>query len=133
MQPCFLRSVTSADGEESVFSQYAEMELTPLSAVLRYTQGDGRVFLRVSREGVLVEREGDYALKLYLSEGQTTAGVLGLSGTEGKVETSAHRIGFSIGENSLLLSMKYTLRFDSGKQEMNVRLVAQGKKFSEEE
>ena len=78
MQPCFLRIVTSADGEESVFSQYAEMELTPLSAVLRYTQGDGRVFLRVSREGVLVEREGDYALKLYLSEGQTTAGVLGL-------------------------------------------------------
>ena len=67
MQPCFLRIVTSADGEESVFSQYAEMELTPLSAVLRYTQGDGRVFLRVSREGVLVEREGDYALKLYLS------------------------------------------------------------------
>ena len=43
MQPCFLRIVTSADGEESVFSQYAEMELTPLSAVLRYTQGDGRV------------------------------------------------------------------------------------------
>ena len=91
MQPCFLRIVTSADGEESVFSQYAEMELTPLSAVLRYTQGDGRVFLRVSREGVLVEREGDYALKLYLSEGQTTAGVLGDGGKSGNVR-APHRI-----------------------------------------
>lgn len=94
MQPCFLRIVTSADGEESVFSQYAEMELTPLSAVLRYTQGAGRVFLRVSREGVLVEREGDYALKLYLSEGQTNGGrsrPVGDGGKSGNVR-APHRI-----------------------------------------
>ena len=115
MEPCFLKIVTSTDGVESVFSQDAEMELTPLSAVLWYE-----------------EKEGDYILRLLLAEGKRLPGKIGLPGAEGEIETDAHRIGYTLRESSLLLSMKYTLRFSSGKQEMKLTLTARGKRNSEE-
>ena len=132
MEPCFLKIVTSTDGVESVFSQDAEMELTPLSAVLWYEEKDGRVCLRLKDGRVSIEREGDYILRLLLAEGKRLPGKKGLPGAEGEIETDAHRIGYTLRENSLLLSMKYTLRFSSGKQEMKLTLTARGKRNSEE-
>lgn len=125
-RPCFLQIVTSADGEESSFSAKGEMALTSLSAILRCPQGEGVVSLSIASDGVRVEREGDYLLRLGFAEGKVYPGVLSLGGAEGRVETHTHRLGYSVGENSVLLSMKYTLCFDSGKQEMNLRLYAQG-------
>ena len=132
MEPCFLKIVTSTDGVESVFSQDAEMELTPLSAVLWYEEKDGRVCLRLMDGRVSIEREGDYILRLLLAEGKRLPGKIGLPGAEGEIETDAHRIGYTLRESSLLLSMKYTLRFSSGKQEMKLTLTARGKRNSEE-
>lgn len=82
--------------------------------------------MSIASDGVRVEREGDYLLRLGFAEGKVCPGVLSLGGAEGRVETHTHRLGYSVGENSVLLSMKYTLCFDSGKQEMNLRLYAQG-------
>ena len=128
MQPCFLKIVTVIDGEESIFSKEAEMELFPQSAKLRYFENGGRVSLCISDGQVAVEREGDYILRLLLKEGGRNRGIIGLPGAEGEVETITHKIGFAIKKNSLLMSMKYTLLFDSGKQEMHLRLVARSKK-----
>ena len=125
-RPCFLQIVTSADGEESVFSAEAEMALDSLSAILRYRQGDGFVCMTIAAVGVRIEREGDYRLRLCFTERKIQPGILSIGGAEGSVETHTHRLGYSVGENSVLLSMKYTLRFDSGKQEMKIRLLAQG-------
>ena len=41
MKPCFLKIVTVVDGEESIFSQEAEMELFSESAKLRYFENGG--------------------------------------------------------------------------------------------
>ncbi len=132
MQPCLLTIVTSTDGEERVFSQGAEMELAPLSAVLCYNQEGGSVRLCLENGMVTVERTGAYVLRLCLAEGKTTRGVLGLPGMEGEVETTTGYVGYTIRERSLLLSIKYTLRFDSGSQEMKIRLAARSKGNSEE-
>ena len=107
MKPCFLKIVTVVDGEESIFSQEAEMELFSESAKLRYFENGGKVSLHISNGQVTVAREGDYILRL--------------------------KIGFAIKKNSLLMSMKYTLLFDSGKQEMHLKLVARSKQISEEQ
>lgn len=108
------------------------MELTPLSAVLCYEEKDGRVCLRLENGRVSIEREGDYILCLRLAEGKRLSGKIGLPGAEGAVEADAHRIAYTLKKDSLLLSMKYTLRFSVGKQEMKLILTARGKRNSEE-
>ena len=132
LRSCFLQIVTSADGEESNFSTEAEMELLPRSAVLRYRHGEGDVVLRIEERAVALERGGDYLLRLNFSEGEALPGVIGLAGAEGSVETKTHRLGCSVGKDSVLLSMRYTLRFDRGDQEMKLRLFARGKNHPEE-
>lgn len=127
MLPCNLTIVTSADGKESTFSQNAKMELSPLSAILCYNQSDACVCIRLEKGQVFIERRGDYTLRLTLAEGETRPGAIGLSDAEGKIMVTTHRIGYTIKERSFLLSMKYTLHFDGGSQEMKIRLVAREK------
>lgn len=109
------------------------MELFSESAKLRYFENGGKVSLHISNGQVTVAREGDYILQLLLKEGKKNRGIIGISGSEGEVETVTHKIGFAIKKNSLLMSMKYTLLFDSGKQEMHLKLVARSKQISEEQ
>lgn len=132
MQPCFLRIVTLTDGMESVFSQEANIELAPSYAKLWYEEKSGRVCLCLENGRVFIERKGDYALCLWLAEGERLSGKIGLLGAEGNVETDTHRIAYTLKKDSLLLSMKYTLRFSVGKQEMNLTLIARVKSNSEE-
>ena len=87
MKPCFLKIVTVVDGEESIFSQEAEMELFSESAKLRYFENGGKVSLHISNGQVTVAREGDYILRLLLKEGKKNRGIIGVSGSEGEVET----------------------------------------------
>ena len=96
MKPCFLKIVTVVDGEESIFSQEAEMELFSESAKLRYFENGGKVSLHISNGQVTVAREGDYILQLLLKEGKKNRGIIGISGSEGEVETVTHKIEFAI-------------------------------------
>lgn len=133
MRPCHLQISTRADGEEeSLFSAEAEMELAPQSALLRYRQGEGVVLLRIREGEVSLEREGDYRLRLSFSEGRALPGILGIASAEGRVETFTRRVGCSIGKNSVLLALRYTLRLEGGDREMRIRLSARNKGEPEE-
>lgn len=124
MQPCFLRIVTKIDGVETVFSGKAEIRLTPFSARLHYTQEGGQVSVAVENGGVETRRDGDYLLRLRFEEGKTLPGKIGISGAEGDVETFTRRVGYSIREKSLMLSMKYALVFGGETQEVGLTLTA---------
>ena len=127
MQPCNLTIITSIDGEESVFSTDGEMELSPQSASICYTQEDSSVHILIKNARISIERTGGYVLRLDLEKNKAIGGVVGLPGAEGRIEATAHKIGYTVKEKSLLLSAKYTLRFDSGAQDMSIRLIARGK------
>ena len=45
-------------------------------------------------------------------------------GSEGDVEVFAHKVAYSIGRDSLLLSLQYDLLFGSEKQEMKLRILS---------
>ena len=81
---------------------------------------------------VSLEREGDYRLRLSFSEGRALPGILGIASAEGRVETFTRRIGCSIGKNSVLLALRYTLRLEGGDREMRIRLSARNKGEPEE-
>ena len=76
--------------------------------------------------------EGDYRLRLSFSEGRALPGILGIASAEGRVETFTRRIGCSIGKNSVLLALRYTLRLEGGDREMRIRLSARNKGEPEE-
>ena len=116
--------VTVADGVESRIRRNAEMELKPLSAVLRYKEENSLVTVRIENGKVFLARQGDYSLFLPLEEGKTLIGTLGFGSSEGEISVTAERVGFSLGEKSLLANLKYTLDFGQEKQKMQIRLNA---------
>lgn len=132
MRKCRLRIATTTDGEERIFTQRAEMELKPLSAIIRYTQDGGRVELKIENGEVTTERVGDYRLKLRFLEGERTLGMLGISESDGALEVVTHKLSYKLNENSLLLSIKYALLLDGGEQEVSLIVTATGENHSEE-
>ena len=124
MRACDLTIITITDGTESRIRRSAEMELSPLSALLCYNESGAIVQIQVKDGKVLLSRKGDYSLSLTLDEGKTTRGTLGISGSNGEIFVSAERVGFSIGEKSFLANLKYTLDFGREKQKMQLRLNA---------
>ncbi len=124
MQNCDLTIVTIADGRETRIRRNAEMELKPLSAVLCYKEEEALITVRIENGKVSLERQGDYSLFLPLQEGRTLIGKLGFGGAEGEIAVQAERVGFSIGERSLLANLKYSLDFGQEKQKMQIRLNA---------
>ena len=129
---------TAVDQVESRFSCKAEMELTSLSALLCYTEENAAVSIRVQEKEVLIERQGDYSMRLCLREDVRTVGTLSIGGNEGVLEVSTQCIDYAITENSLLLRLDYTLHFGNESQNMALRMkaTAYGNKvadFEEEE
>ena len=115
---------TTVDQVESRFSCKAEMELSSLSALLRYTEENAVVSIEVGKKETLIERRGDYSMRLCLQENTRTQGSLSIGGGEGILEVFTKRIDYSITKNSLLLRLDYTLHFGDEVQEMALRLKA---------
>ena len=115
---------TSVDGEESRLSCKAEMEYTALSARLRYSDQAAEVTVSVNANEAIVQRKGDYGLYLPLKENERTTGILSIAGNEGKVEIFTKKLAYSIGKNSLLMQLHYTLNFGAEQQEMRLRIHA---------
>lgn len=107
------------------------MELTPLSARLRYMQNTDVTVLSFENQTVTVAREGDYSMRLTLKEGKTLEGKFILNGNEGVFPVQTQKVAYAITEQSLLASLHYKLLFDGGAQEMKLRLNAR-ETYSEE-
>lgn len=124
MQHGFLTIVTTVDGEESRFSCKAEMELSSLSALLRYNDGNAEVTVSLSREEVTIFRSGDYSMRLVLREGEQTLGTLILGGNEGQLCVYTQKASYCIRKGGLLVQLHYVLNFGEEKQEMRLRMNA---------
>lgn len=124
MQNGFLTIVTTVDGTESRFSCKAEMEIKSLSAVLRYSDENATVLIRVDGDGVTIERDGDYSMRLFLQEGKRTVGSLSIAGNTGDVGVETQKIAYSIGKKTFLMQLHYSLIFGEEKQDMRIRLLS---------
>lgn len=127
MQACYVTITTTVDGRETTISREGEVSLqTPVS--LRYEEENARVTLALERTTARIERMGDYGLSLRLVQGQTTDGTLFLDGAEGAIRTQTTRVGYSVTDASLLVSLQYALVFHEERQNMRLRISARVKK-----
>lgn len=128
MRACTLTITSGTDGKEHTFSRSGEMQLSPLRAELFYKEEEGEVRICLEGERAEIRRAGEYSLRLFLERGKEREGYIGIDGQEGKIQTFTDKIAYSIGEDSLLLSLRYNLLFGEEKQEMKIRLLARAKR-----
>ena len=124
MKTCVLTIVSTVDGKENTFSYSAEIEFLEGFVCLRYEEEGGETQLRLREGEASIVRKGAYGLSLILKEGERGKGLLTVAGSTGEIEVLANRIGYSIGKNSLLAIVKYSMFFEKEIQEMSLRIKA---------
>lgn len=127
MQPCHLSITTATEGTERSVSYEGEAEFSALSATVRYQEESALVHICVEKGAVTIERKGDYTLALRLKESCTCEGSIGIGGANGEMYTHTHKLSYSIGKNSLLLSVRYDLLTEGEPQKIKLRLYAKTK------
>lgn len=121
------------DGAEQSVSYDAEIDLTAVSAVLRYQDEQSSACIKIDREEVFIERTGDYLFSLRLKEKEKLPASLGVGGNVGEIFTYTDSIKYAITKNSLLLTMQYSLLFSGEeRQRMKIRLHARQNDHLEE-
>jgi len=128
MQACRLTIITKADEQETTFTHEGEMELSPTAVTLRYREENAEVFLRLQGETAMIERRGDYSLRLALVRGEMQPGEIGIGGSSGEILAYTHKIAYSVTKDSLLLSLRYDLIMGGEPQKMQLRLLSRFKK-----
>lgn len=124
MQACQLTITTAADGNENTISRKGEFNLSLDNLTVCYREENALVSISLRGEEADMERRGDYDLCLHLQRGTETEGFIGMGGSEGGISLYTHKVAYSVGKDSLLLSLHYDLLISGEKQEMKLRLYA---------
>ena len=125
MQACKITITTKENGRESRVVRQGEMELAATSVTLRYREEQAAVMLILQGERAQVYRQGDYTLRLDLERGNYGVGEIGIGGSSGEIQTFAHKIVYSLRENSVMALLQYDLLISGEKQAMSLCLSAQ--------
>jgi uncharacterized beta-barrel protein YwiB (DUF1934 family) len=124
MKKCNLSITTVADAQENTIAREGEIEISSESIELFYREENAAVHLVLKGETALIERQGDYSLRLHLIAGQASKGEIGIGGSSGEIETLTYAVQYSVRERSLLLSLKYDLIISGERQRIQLRLLA---------
>ncbi len=128
MEKCLLTITTITDGIKSETTRKGYCSLLPTLAQIEYEEEKARVSVRFEKGEAQVLREGDYTLFLPLKKGEKTLGEIGINGVTGEIEIETSRIAYSYGEGTFTLSLKYSLRIGTEKQNMSIRLLVKKEK-----
>ncbi|MBQ9728810.1 MAG: DUF1934 domain-containing protein [Clostridia bacterium] len=127
MRACFLTITTTAEDREFDTRRDGEMELSPLYAMIKYREENASVVLTLQNKEIVMERTGDYSLRLVLEQGKIRKGSIGIGVQDGEIETFAKKIAYTIKDESVLLSLQYDLIIGGEAQPMKLRLFAKNK------
>ena len=133
MRACQVNITTTADGKESRFSCKGTLEAENRSIRLRYADENGETELLSDGVTVTIARQGAYSMRLVLRKGDMCVGKLGISGSEGVVQTQTNRIAYSVKESGVTMALHYALLFGLERQIMKIKIVAKYDKDGEKE
>ena len=127
MRACSVLLSTKVDGENNETIRDGEIEIFPRSAQIIYREENAQVKLSLQGEQVNVLRQGDYTLALFLKNGETTTGEIGIGGNSGEILTKTHAIEYKISEDCVVARLAYELIIGNESQQMELRLLAKVK------
>lgn len=125
MHACKFTITTAVDEKENTVIYDGKIDIDDSMVVLTYEDGASLVCITLQKGIALIDRQGDYSLRLHLEEGKTHESGLGIGGSEGKVLTKAHHIKYTFNRNVFKLSLRYDLIFmEDEVQKMKLNLTA---------
>ena len=126
MQACKFTIITSVDEKENPVIYDGKIDIGEAMVVLAYEEGASQICITLQKGIALIDRQGDYSLRLHLEEGKTKESGLGIGGAEGNILTKTHRVKYSFANNIFKLSLCYDLIFAEDEvQRMKLNLKAQ--------
>ena len=128
MKPCSISISTTVDEVENIVKRKGELSLSLPITELFYQEEDGQVRILLQEDCVRIERIGEYGLKLFLKEGEESVGKIGINGQEGDIPVYCDRVAYSLGKDSLLVSLQYRLLLGKEEQSMKLRILAREEK-----
>lgn len=133
METCAIFIKTVADDTESVATFKGECTIGETLRVC-YVEKGARVGLTVDKDGAIVERSGDYGLRLKLVPMQTTKGSISLGGYVGEVETETETVEYQVRGDTVFLKLGYALVTGNEKQKMKLFItIRKGKNDGRDE
>ena len=133
MRACQVHITTTADGKESRFVCQGTLGVETREIRLRYTEASGTTELYFDGNAVIITRQGDYSMRLLLRKGEICMGMLGISGSEGVVQTQTDRIAYSVKDCGVTMTLHYALVFGLERQAMKIKIAAKYDKDGEKE
>ena len=124
MQACKVTIATTVDGKTTEIVRDGEMSIENNGVKLRYTEENAQVLLCYEKGEVVIDRQGDYTMRLRMKKGETCDGVLGIGGSQGAIQTKTDRLAYSLKDDSFMLSLHYDLLIGNETQKMRIRLFA---------
>ena len=129
MQACKFTITTAVDEKENTVVYDGKIDVRETMVILTYEEGGSQICMTLQKGVALIDRQGDYSLRLHLEEGKTMESGLGIGGSEGTILTKTHRVKYSLMNNIFKLSLCYDLIFTEDEvQWMKINLRAQIKK-----
>ena len=129
MQACKFTITTAVDEKENTVVYNGNIAVEDTVTKLTYAAENSNVCITLQKGVALIERQGDYTLRLRLEEGKTHTGVLGIGGAEGNVSIKTHRVKYSLENGVLKLSLRYDLIFSEDeiqKTKLNLKAHIRG-------
>lgn len=124
MQNCLVRICTSADGTESNVTRVGELTACGEEVALTYREENAIVRMHWTGEGVRLERDGDYRLRLRLKQGKAEVGEIGIGGATGEIRTFTDKIFYSLADGELRAILHYDLLLSGERQKMRLKIQA---------
>lgn len=125
MYNCSVTIITTADGKKTEITRAGVLTVSSSVTSVTYEEEDAHVCVRLENGVVMIERTGGYTLFLRLVKGELTEGTIGISSSQGTVQTKTYRIAYVKKENAFELSLHYDLLFGEERQNIKIRLYAQ--------
>ena len=124
MQDCKVMISTKTDGAGNEICRDGEMEIFPRAANLIYREENALVRVSLHDGKAQVVREGDYTLSLFLENGRTTQGTIGISGNVGEISMQTFAVEYKIAEDFVAAHLCSDLILGAERQKMELRLLA---------
>lgn len=127
IKKCDLTLKSIVDGAENSF--FAEGRLEDFGEKIKVCYREDPAVIHVTfHDGkVWVDRDGDYSLRLELSQGEVTKGEIGINGNFGELEIRTHLIENAYFGDGLNARLKYDILLGEGVQEMELLIQAKVK------
>lgn len=127
MQICKVFITTSVDGQESKLQRMGKIQIEEERVLLHYLEEGAQVALTVGTGHALIERQGDYGLRIPLRQGENSVGRLGVGGSEGELPVETECIRCERNAESVEIYLQYCLAFGEEKQKMRLHIHAKTK------